>query len=147
MKKELFITLFLLPLLSFGPFAVMASVHKFAEVLADTVIYDQHKWKPNSGIIPPLFPNNATESVNELGNAKELKNSSINTTFSVAMVVEKDGHVSSYTPGKSAHPLVAIEVIRLLKPMPRAKPASKNGKPVRFRIYYEFSFKSNREPK
>jgi hypothetical protein len=48
----------------------------------------------------------------------------------------------SYTTSKSAHPLVAKEVIRLLKPMPRATPAVKNGKPVRFRKYYNFSYKS-----
>ena len=115
--------------------------------LADNTIYDQHNWKPGSGIIPPRLANGSSNVdsliMTHLESAEVLKNKSINTVFNVAMVFEKDGHVSSFTPSKSAHPLVATEVVRMLKRMPKAKPATKNGKPVRFRMYYEFSFKNN----
>ena len=89
----------------------------------------------------PIKPAKSEGVIEQLHNSKLLGNDPINTTFDVAMVVETDGQVSSYTASKFAHPLVAKEVIRLLKPMPGATPAVKNGKPVRFRKYYNFSYK------
>jgi hypothetical protein len=145
MNKGLFVLLFPVTLLSWGTLHAQQKRDKRKVVLTNSVIYDERKWKTSSGIIPALFPiksPNSERVIEQLHNSELLRNSSINTTFDVAMVIEKDGYVSSYTTSKSAHPLVAKEVIRLLKPMPRATPAVKNGKPVRFRKYYNFSYKS-----
>ncbi|RYF23265.1 MAG: hypothetical protein EOO42_07455 [Flavobacteriales bacterium] len=112
----------------------------------EPVIYDAKKWKPSSGIIPARFPSNNPASeklvIERLGDSKTLKKIKINTKFDVAILVEKNGQVSSITADKSAHPLVAKEAIRLLKLLPRATPATKDGMPVRFRIYYNISFKN-----
>ncbi len=145
MKKEAFVISCFLLLLLFHPSAAKA-IDNCNIVLQDTLIYDEYEWNSNSGIIPPRFsddtPNSKDVMLKKLGDSKILKNKLINTTFNVAMVIEKDGRISSFTPSKSAHPLVAKEVINLLKLMPRAKPAVKKGKPVRFRTYYKFAFKN-----
>lgn len=145
MNKGLLILPFLITLFGWINLNAQNKRDKTKVVLADKVIYDEREWKSSSGIIPAMFPVKPAKSewvIEQLHNSKLLGNDPINTTFDVAMVVEKDGYVSSYTASKSAHPLVAKEVIRLLKPMPRAKPALKMGKPVRFRKYYNFSYKS-----
>ena len=145
MNKEALILSFLFTLLLFHPSAATAS-DNYMIVLSDTLIYDEHKWKPGSGIIPPSFTdagqNPSILIMRRLEDSKILKHSVINTVFDVALVFEKDGHISAVTPSKSAHPLVAKEVINLLKLMPRARPAVRQGKALRFRMYYKIAFKN-----
>jgi len=145
MNKEALILSFLFTLLLFHP-SVATPSDKCSINLADTLIYDEHNWKPSSGIIPPSFTDDAQNPsvliMKRLEDSQILKHSVINSAFHVALVFEKDGHISAITPSKSAHPLVAEEVISLLKLMPRARPAVRQGKAVRFRMYYKIAFKN-----
>ena len=142
MKKLFPILVFFLILLSYRAANAKSRPNHYLTLPADTVIYDQHKWTASSGVLPPRFPdNNPHPELKIMDQIGPFKNPVIDTKFDVAMVFEKDGHISSFTPSKSAHPQVAKEVIRVMKTLPLAKPATKKGKPVRFRMYYTFAYK------
>jgi hypothetical protein len=91
MNKGLFVLLFPVTLLSWGTLHAQQKRDKRKVVLTNSVIYDEGKWKTSSGIIPALFPiksPNSERVIEQLHNSELLRNSSINTTFDVAMVIE-----------------------------------------------------------
>lgn len=55
----------------------------------------------------------------------------ITGTVHLGFVVEKDGRLSSITVGRSPHPMLSDEAVRVLSQMPVWKPGKQRGKPVR----------------
>ena len=66
------------------------------------------------------------------------KASGLQTTVVVRFVIQKDGSVTDPEIICSSHPLFTEEVLRLLKIMPKWKPALKRGKPCA--SYYKLPF-------
>ena len=66
------------------------------------------------------------------------KASGLQTTVVVRFVIQKDGSVTDPEIICSSHPLFTEEVLRLLKIMPKWKPALKRGKPCA--TYYKRPF-------
>ena len=66
------------------------------------------------------------------------KASGLQTTVVVRFVIQKDGSVTDPGIICSSHPLFTEEVLRLLKTMPKWKPALKQGKPCA--SYYKLPF-------
>lgn len=66
------------------------------------------------------------------------KASGLQTTVVVRFVIQKDGSVTDPEIICSSHPLFTEEVLRLLKIMPKWKPALKQGKPCA--SYYKLPF-------
>ena len=66
------------------------------------------------------------------------KASGLQTTVVVRFIIQKDGSVTDPEIICSSHPLFTEEVLRLLKIMPKWKPALKQGKPCA--SYYKLPF-------
>lgn len=66
------------------------------------------------------------------------KASGLQTTVVVRFIIQKDGSVTDPEIICSSHPLFTEEVLRLLKIMPKWKPALKHGKPCA--SYYKLPF-------
>lgn len=66
------------------------------------------------------------------------KASGLQTTVVVRFIIQKDGSVTDPEIICSSHPLFTEEVLRLLKIMPKWKPALKRGKPCA--SYYKLPF-------
>lgn len=59
----------------------------------------------------------------------------------VSFVIEKDGSVSRVSIVRSAHPILDAEALRVMKQMPKWKPAMSGGKAVRFGKTVPITFK------
>jgi len=64
---------------------------------------------------------------------EELRNIAIKSTVLLSFIVEIDGSITNIQVVRSAHKLLDEEAERVVKLMPKWKPAMKNGKPVRVR--------------
>jgi hypothetical protein len=62
----------------------------------------------------------------------------------IATITEKDGSVSSYIVKGVGPSVMKEELVRILKLLPNNTPATKDGKPIRYRSYqpFEFSYSS-----
>ena len=69
-----------------------------------------------------------------------MKKNRVYTKIEVARIVEKDGSVSSYTVKGTGSEAMKAEIVRILKLLPNYKPATRDGKPVRYVLYQPFSF-------
>ncbi len=58
----------------------------------------------------------------------------------VSFVIEKDGLISNVKIVKSPHPSFSVEVIRVIKRMPKWIPGKKNGEIVRTKVVMPFAF-------
>lgn len=58
----------------------------------------------------------------------------------VSFVVEKDGAITNVKIVKSPHPSFSVEVIRVIKRMPKWIPGKKNGENVRTKLVMPFVF-------
>lgn len=63
----------------------------------------------------------------------------------VSFVIEKDGSVSNVRVERSAHPILDKEAIHVVSLMPKWKPGSVDGEPVRVTYYLPITFKSPEE--
>ena len=58
----------------------------------------------------------------------------------VSFVIEKDGSITNVKIVKSPHPSFSVEVIRVIKRMPKWIPGKKNGEIVRTKLVMPFAF-------
>lgn len=73
----------------------------------------------------------------------ECRDEGIQGRVSVQFVVNRDGSIVDIKIQRSPHPAFDTEVIRLIKSMPKWKPARNAGKPVRQRMSLPITFRLN----
>jgi len=116
------------------------------ETLAnDTTIYDDKTpsnghdlqlpqptlgWEPQYKLINKEFTASAV-----------FKKNKIPTKVEVASLVEKDGSVSAYTVKGTGPETMKNELVRILKLTVKYEPGTRDGEPVRCRVYQPFEFK------
>nr|WP_084407000.1 energy transducer TonB [Pedobacter panaciterrae] len=114
---------------------------------ADTTLYDDRT--PSEGHdlrLPQSTLDNQEYSrfINkEFSASTVLKKNRNYTKVEVTRIVEKDGSVSSYTVSGTGPESMKNELVRILKLLPSYTPGTRDGKPVRFRMYQPFEFKYN----
>lgn len=69
------------------------------------------------------------------------KGANIHGRVYVKFVVEKDGSISDVEVVRSVHPSLDAEAVRVVKLMPKWKPAEYRGKPVRTKFTLPISFR------
>ena len=62
----------------------------------------------------------------------------------VRFIVEKDGSVSNAVAIRGEHEILKVEAIRVIQSLPKFKPGSQNGKPVRVYYTLPINFKTGR---
>ena len=72
---------------------------------------------------------------------KEAKEQKIEGRVSIQFVIEKDGSIAEVKPLRSPSELLSAEAMRVVKAMPKWKPAKVEGKPVRMRYVLPVLFK------
>jgi len=58
----------------------------------------------------------------------------------IATVVEMDGSTSTYIVKGTGPVAMKEELVRILKLLPKSIPATRDGKPIRYRNYQPFEF-------
>lgn len=72
---------------------------------------------------------------------EEASKKGIDGTVNVQMVVEKDGTPTNFEIIREADPLLDAEALRVAKLLPKFKPATKDGKPVRCHFVFSVPFR------
>jgi TonB family protein len=72
---------------------------------------------------------------------KKAKRDGIEGTVYVSFVVDKDGSVTDVAVARGVDPLLDAEAMRAVRLMPKWKPGSQNGKPVKTRFHLPVRFK------
>jgi len=72
---------------------------------------------------------------------EELRDSAIVGNVIIGFVIEADGSITNVEVLRSVHKLLDAEAVRVTKLMPKWKPGTQDGKPVRarFRMPYRFT--------
>ena len=97
-----------------------------------------------SAEIPPQFPGGEAALLRwiseNLQYPVEAKKDSIQRSVYCQFIVEKDGSVSNVNVVRAANPLLDEEAVRVLKTLPKFKPAQQRGQPVRCRYSVPIRF-------
>lgn len=95
----------------------------------------------------PEYPGGLQELVTFLSQnlvyPKELAETCLHGRTVVSFIVEKDGSLSNIEEFRSPHHLLTEEAIRVVKMMPKWKPAMKDGEAVRVKMLLPISFSFN----
>ena len=146
MQRILLLTLLIISLNAIPQISKAQSVTK--ETLAnDTTIYDD-KTLSNGHDLQLAQPISGWENQYKLINKEfsaspVLKKNRSYTKVEIASIVEKDGSVSAYTVKGTGPETMKNELVRILKLTNKYKPGTRDGQPVRCRIYQPFEFKYN----
>lgn len=95
--------------------------------------------------VMPEFPGGMDKMANYLSDnikyPEEAKDKGISGRVFLSFVIEKDGSVNEVKVMKSVDPLLDNEAVRVVKGMPKWKPGTMKGKPVRVYYVLPISFK------
>ena len=95
--------------------------------------------------VMPEFPGGMDKMANYLSEnikyPEEAKDNGISGRVFISFVIEKDGSVNEVKIMKSVDPLLDNEAVRVVKAMPKWKPGTMKGKPVRVNYVLPISFK------
>ena len=95
----------------------------------------------------PEYPGGLQELVTFLSQnlvyPKELAETCIHGRVYLSIIVEKDGSISNIEEFRSPHHVLTEEAIRVVKMMPKWKPAMKDGEAVRVKMLLPISFSLN----
>ena len=92
--------------------------------------------------VQPEFNGNLNQWLGEnIMYPEEAQQERIEGKVFVTFVVEKDGAVSQVRVVRSAHPILDAEALRVIQNMPKWKPATMGGQPVRFSKTLPITFK------
>ena len=95
--------------------------------------------------VMPEFPGGMDKMANYLSEnikyPEEAKDKGISGRVFLSFVIEKDGSVTDVKVMRSVDPIVDNEAVRVVKAMPKWKPGTMKGKPVRVSYVLPISFK------
>ncbi|MBP5513388.1 MAG: TonB family protein [Bacteroidaceae bacterium] len=118
------------------------------EGLSKKLGVDVSKYKPEIPDVSAEFPGDVYEWLSErIIYPQECVQKGIEGKVSVQFIVEKDGSLDSIKVLRSPNVLLSQEVVRLVKEMPKWKPAQDNGKPVEMRYVLPVIFRLPQEKK
>jgi len=119
--------------------------------MSDSIAVDGEYEEPNEtlfGVIvepEPEFPGGTQALIKFIAEniryPKELAEACIHGRVTVSFVVEADGTLSELKEMRSPHPALTEEAFRIIRLMPKWKPGTHRGKPVRVKYMLPISFR------
>lgn len=146
MKGILLLTLLIISINAIPQISKAQSISK--ETLAnDTTVYDDRTLSNGHDLrlAEPISGwDNQYKLINkEFSVSSVLKKNRSYTKVEIASTVEKDGSISACTVKGTGSETMKNELVRILKLTNKYKPGTRDGQPIRSKIYQPFEFKYN----
>ena len=142
-RASLILSFIILLLLSTSGFSSAQSI-SVDSLDQDTTVIDERKSTFGQNVISPtsvLEPLAYSRFINAQFDASAIfKKNREYTKVEIATIVEKDGSTSIFVVKGIGPAAMKAELVRILKLFPNRIPATKNGKPIRYRVYQPFEF-------
>ena len=142
-QASLTLTILIFLFLSTSEFSVAQSI-SVDSLARDTTVIDEKQSTFGQNIIRPksvLEPLAYSRFINaKFDSSAVFKKNRAYTKVEIAAIVEKDGSTAIFTVKGVGPAAMKAELVRILKLFPNSIPATKDGKPIRYRVYQPFEF-------